>query len=106
MQHYAKGFLQRDQLDKAVNAMIPLLGPDVERLRYSLEEDWSGDPAIFFKIVLSEDASRDDRFLEAISRIEAAIDRHLDPQLEWGLFCYINYRGHAEFSARQDAAWV
>lgn len=103
---YAKGYLQRDELDKAVSAVIPLLGPDVERLRYTVDEDWSGDPALFFKIVLSEEARRDDRLLAATRRIQAAIDRPLEPLIEWGLLRYINYRSHAEFSARQDKAWV
>ena len=104
--HYAKGFLERDQLDEAVNAMIPLLGPDVERLRYSLEEDWSGDPAIYFKIVLSDEASSEDRLRPTTEQIEATIDRHLHPLTQWGLFCYINYRTHSELLARQEKAWA
>ncbi len=103
---FVKGFLKRDQLDNAVSAMIPLLGPDVERLRYTVEEDWSGDPAIYFKIVLSDDASLNDSLRNATMQIEAAIDSHLDPLLEWGLLSYFNYRSHSEFSARQEKAWV
>jgi len=104
--HFVKGFLKQDQLDKAVNEMIPLLGPDVERLKYSVEEDWSGDPAILFKIVLSENASRKVQLFETTRRIQAVIDMHLDPLSEWGLLRYINYRSHSELAARQDKAWA
>ena len=104
--HYAKGFLEPDLLDEAVNAMIPLLGPDVERLRYSLEEDWSGDPAIYFKIVLSDDSSSDDRLRPTTKQIEDAISRHLQPLSQWGLFCYTTYRTHSELAARQEKAWA
>ena len=29
---------------------------EVVRIRHSFDEDWSGDPAIFFRVVLSDDA--------------------------------------------------
>jgi hypothetical protein len=34
------------------------LAPDVIRTRYEIDEDWSGQWAIFFRIVLTDEARR------------------------------------------------
>jgi len=44
------------------------LGPDIVRLRYTLGQDWSGESAIFFRIVLSERASRRDQLWNSRAR--------------------------------------
>ena len=31
------------------------------RIRYSLEDDWTGDPLVFFRVVLSDEASREEQ---------------------------------------------
>jgi hypothetical protein len=47
-----RAFVRQTELERAINDLAPTLGPNVVSLRYSLEEDWSGDPAIFFRIVI------------------------------------------------------
>ncbi len=34
------------------------LAPDVVRIRFNVAQDWSEHPAIYFRVVLAEDASR------------------------------------------------
>ncbi len=33
------------------------LAPDVVRIRLNIAQDWSGDPAIYFRVILSDEAS-------------------------------------------------
>jgi len=44
------------------------LAPDVVRIRLLVTEDWSGDPALYFRVTLADEASRGDR-LSAITAL-------------------------------------
>ena len=94
----ARGLVQRRQLDQAIEPVKDRLGPDVVSLRYSLGADWSGDAAIFFTIVLSDEASQRDRLLRSAKQIESAIDMQIEPFAEWGLLPYFSYRSQSEDS--------
>jgi hypothetical protein len=104
--YIARAFAQQAQLDEVLNALKPTLGPDVVSLRYSLGQDWSGDPAIFFRIVLSDRASRRDELLNAANRIEDAIVRYVEPLEQWGVLPYFSYRSHSEQAVLQEEAWA
>jgi hypothetical protein len=102
----ARAFAQAAQLDEAIREIVPALGPDVVSLDYSLGYDWSGDEAIFFKIVLSERASQRDQLHKAASKIQETIQHRLEPLYQWGVLDYFSYRSPAEQAARKDQAWV
>jgi hypothetical protein len=102
----ARALVHQAQLDEAINHLKPTLGPDVVSLRYTLGEDWSGDPAIFFRIVLSDRASRRDQLYNATYQIENAITQRLEPLEEWGVLPYFHYRSQSEQAARQEEAWT
>jgi hypothetical protein len=78
--------------------------PDVVRIRFSFGRDWSGDPAIFFRTVLSDDASRPERL--------GPVTRELRNRLydELGLseldhYSYFNVRSQSEVAKLHDTAW-
>jgi hypothetical protein len=102
----ARAFVQQTQLDEAVSDLKPGLGSDVVTLRYTLGQDWSGDPAIFFRVVLSERASQRDQLRSSTSQIENAIMRRLQPLEEWGVLPYFSFRSMAEQAALQEEAWA
>jgi hypothetical protein len=104
--YIARAFAQQSQLDEAINELRPTLGPDVVQLAYTLAEDWSGDPAIFFKIVLSDRASRRDQLHSTTSQIERSIVMRLEPLEQWGVLPYFSYRSQAEQALLQEAPWV
>ena len=49
-----RGAAQQGALDAAVRDAVGALGPDVIHVRYTLGQDWSGEYAIFFRILLSD----------------------------------------------------
>ena len=61
------GFIHQEQIAKSVTKAAQQLAPDVVHIRYSFGEDWSGAGAIFFRVVLSDQASRRDH-LRVIAR--------------------------------------
>ena len=46
------------EIDTAIQRVRQSIGPDVVRIRYEIGEDWSGQWAIFFRIVLTDEAAR------------------------------------------------
>jgi hypothetical protein len=104
--YIARAFAQQAQLDAAINDLKLALGPDVVRLRYTLGQDWTAEPAIFFRILLSDRASRREQLRNATSLIENTIWQHLQPLEQWGVLPYFSYRSQAEQDALQEEAWA
>ena len=98
--------MKRQALDAAFRDAIADLGPDVVRVRYSLDEDWTGDPSIFFRIVLSDDSTRDDKLLRTTRRVSSHIEERLEPIEEWGVQPYFDYRSKSEQDELQEKAWA
>jgi hypothetical protein len=83
------------ELNEHLDALTPF-PPGVVRLRYTFDDDWSGDPAIFFWITLSDDASRKEVLPETGRRVMDFITQRLDPMVQWGLIPYFNFRSQSE----------
>jgi|SRR5947209_7328371 len=77
---------------------------DVVRIRHSFGEDWSGDPAIYFRIVLSDEASRRERLADTTRRIRSELtdDLLLD---ESEYIPYFDFRSRAEQDKLKDPEW-
>jgi hypothetical protein len=80
------------------------MSPDVVRIRFNFDEDWSGDPAIFFRVLLSDEA-RDERRHELTREVRSRLDERLDFRA-MGLFAYYNFRTLSEQAEMQDEAWA
>ena len=91
-----RGYVKRQALDAAVKDAIVDLGPDVVRVFYSLDEDWTGDPSIFFRVVLADRATEDDKLFQTTKRVSSHIEERLEPVEEWGLLAYFNFRSKSE----------
>lgn len=98
MPYLPRGVAQPTELIKHLNALAPF-PPGVVNLRYTLDNDWSGDPAIFFWITLSDEASHPTILSQTTRRIRNFIMQQLDPAGQWGLtpyFTYFNFRSQSE----------
>jgi hypothetical protein len=99
------GFVNEEKVDKAITAFVRRLGPEVVRVRYDISEDWTGDPAIFFRVVLTDQAASDDRRQKVTTRIRAAIWDKLKPFERWGLYPFINFRSKSEQDSMKEKSW-
>ena len=86
---------QPAELIKHLNALAPY-PPGVVNLRYTLDNDWSGDAAIFFWITLSDEAARREVLSKTSRHIMDSITQRLDPMGQWGLIPYFNFRSQSE----------
>ena len=101
-----KGVAYPEKLAAAIASVERKLAPDVVRIRYTVENDWSGEQAVFFRILLSDAASKPPRLHKVTRRVEALIYQEVDPLNRWGLVPYLNFRSKSEQAVLREAAWV
>jgi hypothetical protein len=78
----------------------------VIHVRYTLGQDWTGDDAIFFRVLLSDRASKRDRLLQVTNRVRDRIVQTLEPVEQWGLLPYFEFRSQFGQAALQEEAWA
>ena len=94
------------QIAKDLRRAERALAPDVVRIRYTLADDWTGEPSIFFKVVLSDDAaSKESKLGEIAERVIIIIRNKVKPE-ELGLNSFFNFRSLSEYNELNDPAWA
>ena len=91
-------------IDRAVAEVVTQLAPDVAYIRYDIGWDWSGDPAIYFRVVLSDEAGRQ-RLMEVADEVVRRLAERLDFQ-SMGLYAYHNFRSVSEQAVLREEAWA
>ena len=101
------GFVQQDQLNREVDqAVAKLSKKEVVRVRYSVGVDSTGELAIFFRIVLTDAASKADVLADVTGRISATLFDELRPYENWGVIPYFNFRSKSEQDKRNEPEWA
>jgi len=93
--YLTRAFVKRAQFEAAVAKVARRLGPDIISVTPTLDNDWSGEPAVFFLVILSDAASKRDQLLNVTTRVSDAIDRELQPLEKWGVLPYFNYNSES-----------
>jgi hypothetical protein len=96
--HFPSAIAKEPQINAAVSEVVRLLAPDVVHIRYDIDQDWSGDWAIFFRVVLSDEASNMPRLRE----IRSAVVSRLAERLDFSS----NFRSVSEQAALREEAWA
>ncbi len=92
------------EIDAAIQYVQQTIGPDVVRIRYEIGEDWSGQWAIFFRVVLNDEAARR-RLRDVAGKVIWGLANELDfPGM--GVFPYHNFRSVSEQATLQEPAWA
>jgi hypothetical protein len=100
------GFVNQAQLAEKIDATIRNLNPqEVVHVAYSIGNDSTDDPALFFRIVLTDAASREDRLADVTGRVESTLSTSIRPIQNWGLTPYFSFRSYSEQRGRNDPAW-
>jgi|SRR5450432_26347 hypothetical protein len=95
---------KHSEIEAAIDEVETRLSPDVVRIRYEIGEDWSGQWAIFFRVVLTDEAARR-RLREVATNVVWGLARQLDfPAM--GVFPYHNFRSVSEQEALREPAWA
>jgi hypothetical protein len=96
--------VQQSEIDAKVRKVEKALKPDVRHIRYEIEEDWSGQWAIFFRVVLSDEAAT-----QRLRDVATNVVWRLAEQLDFtalGVFPYHNFRSESEQAILREEAWA
>jgi hypothetical protein len=94
---------KQPQINAVVAGVVHDLSPWVRYIRYDIGQDWSGQWAIFFKVLLSDEAARS-RLRDVASDVVWRTSERLDlPTL--GLFPYFDFRSESEQADLLDPGW-
>ena len=96
--------VQQQQIETAISHVQKLLAPDVVRIKYELGQDWTGDAAIFFRIVVSDDAGNN-RLREVRTKLVKYLGEYLD-FVAMGVLPYHNFRSESEQAEIREEAWA
>ena len=77
---------------------------DVVRIRFNLAEDWTGDPAVYIRVVLTDKASQEEYLYDIAQRVRSKVKKEIKVE-DLGLHPYIRFRILAETFQYKDAAW-
>jgi hypothetical protein len=105
MAYLARGIAQASELVKKFNQLAHVVIPGVVKWRYTFENDWSGDPAIFFWVIVTDEASKPQNLRHAKAAFIATINNHVDLPGEWGLIPYFNFRSRSEQAKLGDEVY-
>lgn len=85
--------------------VVQEMSPRVLHIRYEIGQDWSGDSAIFFRVLLSDEASRP----HVLRQITTSIGQRIAEKIDLaglGLRPYFNFRSRSEQEKMQEPAWA
>jgi hypothetical protein len=100
------GLVHRGQVDAEIKSAVRNLGPEAVHVAYNIGEDSTGEPSIFFRIVLADSAIDEDTLADRTWAIQSTIMDQLEPIENWGLHPYFNFRSQSEHQSRIDPAWT
>jgi len=99
------GILQAAELQKKLNGIMPRPTPGVVRWNPTFGTDWSGDQAIYFWVVLTDEASKKENLKKSTDGFMNAISQQVDLLNDWGLIPYFHFRSESEQAALQDEVY-
>ena len=80
------------------------LAPDVVRIRFNVGQDWSDHPAVYFRVILSDEASQGDRLAEVTGLVSGRLADELR-LAELDHIPYFRFRSQSEQAKLHDTAW-
>jgi hypothetical protein len=96
---------KQPEIDAAVAEVVRELTPSVHHIRWEIGEDWTGDGALFCRIVLSDYATQGKRLGKTTRKVTALLREKLEP-LDLDLFVYPSFRSRSEQTQIRDKAWA
>jgi hypothetical protein len=104
VQSVPRGIVHQARIIKGIRKAERELAPDVIRIMYHIAEDWMGYQSLFFRILLSDQASAPSRLRQNTQRIMAKVLDDIKAD-ETGLRTYFNFRSQSEQATLREPLW-
>jgi len=95
---------RQSEITAAVEAAVKNFSRWVVRIRYDIQQDWSGEWGIFFKVVVADNAD-----IEELPNLSFHLRLRLGEKLDWqelGVIPYFNFRRQSEQERMLEPAWT
>jgi hypothetical protein len=99
------GYVNQAQLKDIITQAATQLGPEVAHVAYSLGPDSTGEPSLFFRILLADVYIREETIADLTGRIAEKLFDNVRPIEHWGLRPYFNFRSKSEQDLHRDPDW-
>lgn len=90
---------------KKFNSLQHISLPGIVKWRHTIDNDWSGDPAIFFWVLLTDNASKPENLRKTTAAFMNLINSKVDLRGDWGLIPYFNFRSVSEQAELKDEVY-
>ena len=90
--------------EEQVERIVKELAPDVVRIRFTPERDWSDHPSVNFRVLLSDDAARRDRLHVVTKKVRDRIEEL--GLREAGVIPYVRFRSVSEQEQLKELWWA
>lgn len=96
---------QTPQINAAIEQIRQEMGTAVQYIRFEIGQDWIGAWAIFFRVVLSDEASKTENLREVTNRVRTRMLEQVDFDAI-GVIPYFNFRSQSEQAMLREPAWA
>ncbi len=93
-----------DEIDQIARQTATKFPSDVVRIRHYIGHDWTGEPSITFRIVLSDEAAAREQLWDTLEPIRQDIFEELRRR-ESGYYPYFEFRSKTEYDTLKDPTW-
>ena len=100
----ASPFVHRGPINSAIQKVEELFSSQVVRINYSLGEDGTESPSIFFRILVRDEAAPVAYLKELSQRLAVALMNEVKTE-ENGLHAYFDFRSVSEQEMLRDPVW-
>jgi hypothetical protein len=100
------GYYREAEIKAAVEEVEKSLAPRVKWIRYKIDQDFGGDWAVYFQVLLSDEVSASGKVHETMKEVRRQMDERLDFFGGLGLFPYFSLRTESEQKRLLDPAWA
>lgn len=102
--YIARAFAQQAQFFGVISRIS--LPTQVVSLTPTLGTDWNGNDAVFFQVVLADNAIPRNDLLAFTKRISRSIITELNPNEEWGVWPYFDFITQSELARMKQPTWA
>jgi hypothetical protein len=102
MLQLARGYITASELKEIIKQANALELPGVVKINCTFGEDWMGDPALFFWVTLTDEASRGRSLHRTATHVRETIWDTIDPRNKFDVMPYFDFRSKSEQKILRD----
>jgi hypothetical protein len=104
--YIAKALAHQTEFFAAIDQIAGTLAPQVLSVTTVLGTDWNGESAVFFDVILADDAAPRAQMAAFTKRVSRAIVQHVRPLEDWGVLPYFNFLTQSGQERIKEATWA